>query len=241
MVTRRERFERVYAPTEAVAPADLIRESTDEEADDFLLTKMVAWGGLTKLNGISQALKRTVPAAEIAAWRTRRLDDGTLVEVRAEGWSGTQLALGADAVLLRSLDAGIVPPDWAPLETSADEEVVWLAPLDPVSARGRAKTVFGFDYTWEIYTPVHKRRWGPHTMPILWGDRLVARVDPRLDRGTGTLVINGLWLEDPALAKDEAFAAAMTRGAARFRAFHEAKQLDVTAVPRPLRRLLRAR
>jgi hypothetical protein len=110
-----------------------------------------------------------------------------------------------------------------------------------VSARGRAKTVFGFEYTWEIYTPVHKRRWGPHTMPVLWGDRLVARVDPRLDRSTGTLVINGLWLEDPALAKDEAFAAAMTRGAARFRAFHEAKRFDVSAVPRPLRRLLRAR
>ena len=185
MVTRRERFERVYALTEAVAPADLIRESTDEEAEDFLLTKMVAWGGLTRLNGINQALKRTVSAAEVAAWRARRLADGTLVEVRAEGWSGTQLALGADADLLRALDAGVVPAAWTPLETTSDEEVVWLAPLDPVSARGRAKTVFGFDYTWEIYTPVHKRRWGPHTMPILWGDRLVARVDPRLDRATG--------------------------------------------------------
>ena len=68
-------------------------------------------------------------------------------------------------------------------------------------------------------------------MPILWGDRLVARVDPRLDRSTGTLVINGLWLEDPALARDDAFAAAMQRGTARFRAFHEAKRLDVAAVP----------
>ena len=77
-------------------------------------------------------------------------------------------------------------------------------------------------------------------MPILWGDRLVARVDPRLDRATGALVINGLWLEDPALAKDEAFTAAMQRGTARFRAFHEAKRLDVSAVPTPLRRLLRA-
>ena len=98
--------------------------------------------------------------AEVAAWRARRIADGTLIEVRAEGWSGTQLALGADADLLRDLDAGVVPAAWAPLETTSDEEVVWLAPLDPVSARGRAKTVFGFDYTWEIYTPVHKRRWG---------------------------------------------------------------------------------
>ena len=241
MVTRRERFERVYAPTDAVAPAELIRESADEAAEDFLLTKLVAWEGLSKLKGVSQALKRTVAPAELQAWRERRLADGTLVEVRAEGWSGTQLALGSDADLLRGLDAGTVPAAWAPLETTTEDEVTWLAPLDPVSARGRAKTVFGFEYTWEIYTPVHKRRWGPHTMPILWGDRLVARVDPRLDRATGTLVINGLWLEDPAFGKDEAFATAMRRGAARFRAFHGARRLDVSAVPRPLRRLLRAR
>jgi uncharacterized protein YcaQ len=241
MVTRRERFERVYAPTDAVAPAELIHESADEAAEDFLLAKLVAWEGLSKLKGVSQALKRTVAPAELRAWRERRLADGTLVEVRAEGWSGTQLALGADADLLRGLDAGTVPAAWAPLETTTEDEVTWLAPLDPVSARGRAKTVFGFEYTWEIYTPVHRRRWGPHTMPILWGDRLVARVDPRLDRATGTLVINGLWLEDPALAKDEAFATAMRRGAARFRAFHEARRLDVSAVPRSLRRLLRAR
>src|SRR5262249_33724329 len=139
MVTRRERFERVYAPTESVAPAEMIRESSDEEADDYLLTKMVAWGGLTRLTGINQALKRVVTAEELAAWRERRRGDGTLVEVRAEGWSGTQLALGADADLLRGLEDGVVPTDWAPLETTTDEEVVWLAPLDPVSARGRAK------------------------------------------------------------------------------------------------------
>ena len=202
---------------------------------------MVAWEGLARLNGVSQALKRTVTPAELRAWRERRLADGTLIEVRPEGWSGTQLALGADARLLGELEAGVVPAAWAPLETTTDEEVTLLAPLEPVSARGRAKTVFGFDYTWEIYTPVHKRRWGPHTMPILWGDRLVARVDPRLDRATGTLVINGLWLEDPALARDDAFAAAMARGTARFVAFHEAARLDVSAVPARLRPLLRGR
>jgi len=124
---------------------------------------------------------------------------------------------------------------------TTEEEATFLSPLDPVSARGRAKPLFGFDYVWEIYKPVKKRSFGYYTMPILWGDRLVGRFDPKLDRTTGTLVINGLWLEDPALAKDEAFAAAMTRGAARFRAFHEAKRFDVAAVPKPLRRLLRTR
>lgn len=241
MVTRRERFERVYAPTEAVAPAGLIRESPDAEAEDFLLMKMVAAEGLTQLRGINAALLRTVPPAELKAWRERRLVEGALVEVRVEGWKGTQLALGADAGVLAELEADRVPGAWAPLATTTDEEVTFFAPLEPVSARGRAKTVFDFEYTWEIYTPADKRRWGPHTMPILWGDRLVARLDPRLDRSSGTLVINGLWLEDPALAGDPAFAAALARGMARFMGFHDATKLDVSAVAAPLRKLLRRR
>ena len=78
-------------------------------------------------------------------------------------------------------------------------------------------------------------------MPILWGDRLVGRFDPKLDRSTGTLVINGLWLEDPALARDVAFADAMARAMGRFVAFLGARRLDLTALPRsPLRTALRA-
>ena len=52
MVTRRERFERVYALTEAVAPASALREVDDAEADDVLARKAVAAAGLTRLNGI---------------------------------------------------------------------------------------------------------------------------------------------------------------------------------------------
>lgn len=76
-------------------------------------------------------------------------------------------------------------------------------------------------------------------MPVLWGDDLVARMDPRLDRATGTLVVNGLWLEDPDLARDDRFASALGRGLTRFVAFHGARRLDVSAVPTRHRRLLR--
>lgn len=47
---------------------------------------------------------------------------------------------------LTELAACRVPSAWAPLDTTTTEEAVFLAPLDPVSARGRAKVVFGFDY-----------------------------------------------------------------------------------------------
>jgi hypothetical protein len=73
----------------------------------------------------------------------------------------------------------------------------------------------------------------------LWGDRLVARFDSKLDRATGTFIILGLWLEDEALSKDEAFADALAHGFARFVAFLGASQVDASAIRQtPLRQRL---
>jgi uncharacterized protein YcaQ len=240
MVFRRERFERVYALTEAVAPANLNREHDAAEADDFLLMKMVASEGLTPMRNVGNSLKRKVAANELAAWRSRKIDLGELLEVRVDGWRVPQVALAADRGLLDDLLAGRVPAAWAPLETTTDEEATFLAPLDPVSARGRAKPLFGFEYVWEVYKPAHQRRWGYYTLPVLWGDRLVARFDSRLDRSTDTLVINGLWLEEAAFAKDAAFADALSLGMRRFQTFLDARRVDATAVSQAsLRKALR--
>ena len=235
MVTRRDRFERVYALTEAVAPPSALRDVDEAEADDVLARKAVAAAGLTRLNGIKSVYVygHKASAADLAEWRSRWLTDGSLIEVRVDGWRATQVALGADAAVLAQLEAGRVPADWAPLETTTDEEATFLSPLDPVSARGRAKPLFGFDYTWEVYKPADQRRFGYYTMPILWGDRLVGRFDPKLDRATGTLVILGLWLEDPTLARNEAFAEALGRGMARFGSLLGARRLDVRPWPSP--------
>jgi uncharacterized protein YcaQ len=129
-----------------------------------------------------------------------------------------------------------VPQAWTPLETSTTDEVVFLAPLDQVSARGRAKVLFGFDYVWEVYKPAHLRKFGYYTLPILWGERLVARFDSKLDRTTNTFVILGLWLENAALGNDEAFAEALACGFARFVTFLGASRLDATAIREPLLR-----
>jgi uncharacterized protein YcaQ len=239
MVTRRERFERVYALTEAVAPAEALREADPEEADEVLLRKQIAADGLTRLSGLSGLLRRPVPAAELAERRARWLAAGDAIEVRVEGWRATHLAVGADSARIEALERGEIPTVWAPVATTTDEEAVFLSPLDPVSARGRAKPLFGFDYVWEVYKPVKLRSFGYYTMPILWGDRLVGRFDPKLDRSSGTLVINGLWLEDRALARVAAFGEALERGMARFVRFLGAERVDATAVSPPaLRRRL---
>ncbi len=242
MVFRRERFERIYALTEVVAPAELVREHDPAAAEDFLLLKMVASEGLTPMRTVGNSLKRKVTAGELAVWRERKVAGGELLEVHVDGWRVPQVALEADRPDLEALLAGRAPGSWTPLETTTEEEATFLAPLDPVSARGRAKPLFDFEYVWEVYKPAHLRKWGYYTLPILWGDRLVARFDSKLDRSTGTLVVNGLWLEDDGLAGDADFSESLGRGMARFRRFLDAKRVDASAVrQRVLRKRLSAR
>ncbi|MFL5673980.1 MAG: winged helix-turn-helix domain-containing protein [Chloroflexota bacterium] len=242
MVARRDRFERVYALTEAVAPASALREVDEAEADHVLARKAVAAAGLAKLSGINTAYVNKLKAggpAELDDWRLRGLADGSLVDVRVEGWRTPQIALGEDAAIFAELEAGRVPAEWAPIGPTTTDEVALLSPLDPVSARGRAKPLFGFDYVWEVYKPVAQRKFGYYTMPFLWGDRLVGRFDPKLDRTTGTLVILGLWLEDAGTAKDAAFVDALAASMRRFMTLLDVTRVDVAAVGEPrLRRAL---
>jgi uncharacterized protein YcaQ len=233
MTHHRENFERVYALTEEVAPAHLIRESDTAEADRFLIKKDVSFAGLSRLSRTSDSWQRGVPFSMV---REGLVADGDLIEVQVEGWKAMHYALGSDTELLSELIAGRVPQAWSPLETAATQEVVFLSPLDPVSARGRAKVLFGFEYIWEVYKPKEKRKFGYYTLPVLWGERLVARFDSKLDRPSNTFVILGLWLEDGALGKDEAFAEALGRGFARFVTFLGASKVDAEAIHEPLLR-----
>ena len=236
MTHHRERFERVYALTKTVAPADLIYESSEEETNSFLLRKEVGFNGLARLKRVADSFLRGVPFEKAKQIVEEMLANEEIIEVKVEGWKEPQFALGSDAKLLRDLSAGRVPKAWTPLETTTLEEAVFLAPLDPVSARGRAKVLFGFDYIWEVYKPAHLRKFGYYTLPVLWGDRLVARFDSKLDRTTNTFVILGLWLEDPSLGKNEAFAEALACGFERFVKFLGANRLDAKTIREPLLR-----
>lgn len=236
MTHHRENFERMYALTEKVAPAHLIYESDEAQAERFLIKKEVSFSGLARISRTSESWQRGEPERAAKKLLETILADGDLIQVKVEGWKAVLYALGSDAEILHDLSAGRVPQAWTPLTTATTEEVVFLAPLDPVSARGRAKVLFGFDYVWEVYKPVEKRKFGYYTLPVLWGDRLVARFDSKLDRPTNTFIILGFWLEDEALGKDEAFAEALAAGFARFVKFLGASKLEAEAINEPLLR-----
>jgi uncharacterized protein len=241
MTHHRERFERMYARTEHVAPAHLIRESSDEEADQFFLKKLLAFHSLSPLTSLSRWLKRRMRAAELKNRREAMLVHGEMVTVHVEGWKEPHFALASDAPVLDTLMAGGVPKAWTPQDTTTDDEVIFLAPLDPVSARGRAKLLFDFDYVWEVYKPAHQRQWGYYTLPILWGDQLVARIDLRFDRRIHTLVVCGFWLEETTTGQDARFAAALMKGVERLMQFLGAECFDANRLePARLRKRLQA-
>ena len=116
--------------------------------------------------------------------------------------------LGKDAFVQVEIE-GLIKPwfalaEYYPLapdngEADSSGEVFFLAPLDPlVYDRQRNRELFGFDYTWEVYVPEAKRKWGYYVLPILGDGRLIGRLHPKLDRKSGTLFVKSLTYEQPA-------------------------------------------
>lgn len=236
MTHHRENFERVYALTEMVAPPDLIWERESAEVDRFLMEKEIGFYGISRLQRTGDSYHRGILFDGAKPLWQLMLEDGGIAEVKVEGWKQPHYIQGKDVPLLQEVMAGRVPAAWTPLEATTTEEAVFLAPLDPVSARGRAKLLFGFDYVWEVYKPVEKRAFGYYVLPILWGDQLVGRFDSKFDRTTKTFIILGFWLEDAALGSNDLFAEALGRGFERFRLFLGAEKIEASAIQEPLLR-----
>jgi uncharacterized protein len=84
-----------------------------------------------------------------------------------------------------------------------------LSPLDRlVYDRKRMLELFEFDYGLEMYKPAAKRRWGYYALPILYGDRLVGKLDATADRGARVLRVDAVHEDIPF---DKATTAAVTR------------------------------
>ena len=233
MISNRRGFDRIYDLRERVLPKEFDYAAGVAETEDFFAKKHIAFHGIVRENSLKTDLgyyiQRKVEAKEAKAQVERLIEAGNVSRVRVEGFGENFLVLKEDQAHLSALEAGKIPKAWKPRGATTAEEVTFLAPLEIVSARGRAKKVFDFDYVWEVYKPAHQRRWGYYTLPILYGDDLVARLDPKLDRTTNTLHVLGFWLEDDA-PKDAAFADALANGLKRFADMIGAKKIDLGGV-----------
>lgn len=235
MITNRKGFDRIYDLRERVLPPEYDYAAPVDEAEDFFAKKHIAFHGMARENslktGLGYYVQRKVETKEAKAQIERLIEKGEVSRLRVEGFSENFLILNSDQAHLSVLEAGRIPQAWKPKGATTSEEATLLAPLEIVSARGRAKKVFDFDYVWEVYKPAHQRKWGYYTLPILYGDDLVARLDPKLDRTANTLRILGFWLEDDA-PKDSAFADALANGLKRFADMIGAVKIDLGGVKR---------
>jgi uncharacterized protein len=229
MIHHRDGFERIYDFRENIAPPEFNFVATDADAEIFFARKAVSFHGLLREAGMKNSLEydmyrqygRELVAKKLKGW----FESWIFAQVQIEGGRDTYLVLTEDLPVLETLAKGRVPKGWNPKGTTTFDEVTFLSPLDIVSARGRAKRLFDFEYKWEVYTPLHQRRWGYYVLPILYGDDLVARFDLKLDRTTMTLEIKGFWQENGAPVKDEDFANAFAKGLLRFAKFLAARKV----------------
>ena len=111
------------------------------------------------------------------------------------------------------------------------ERTTLLSPFDNLLCdRARTEALFGFSHRLEIYTPAAKRRWGYFVLPVLDGDRLVARCDLAIDRKAKRLVVHAVHAQE-GLRAGARLPRAIRRELERLAAWRGARDLEVRAAP----------
>ncbi len=101
-----------------------------------------------------------------------------------EGVRGKRFVISEDVKLLEA------PPDPPP-------SVAFVPPFDPIVwDRALLGSLFEFEYVWELFLPPAKRRWGWYVLPIVFRDRFVGRIEPRIDRAEARVQVLDAWWED---------------------------------------------
>ena len=99
----------------------------------------------------------------------------------------------------------------------------FIAPLDSLLwDKALVKALWDFTYSWEIYTPASKRKYGYYTLPILYKERFVGRIEAVPDRKEGVLNVKGLWWE-PDTRQTKALNSELERTLKNFAKFNDCK------------------
>lgn len=191
-ISGRRGFERLYALEEQVIPAEVReREVPRDDAIRELVRRAARSSGVATEADLADYY-RIRDRASIRRAIDALVDSGELQPVHVRGWERGGRPVPAwihrDAVIPRRVDAAAI-----------------LTPFDPVVwFRDRALRAFDLDYRIEIYVPAHKRRYGYYSLPVLVGDRIVARIDLKADRASSTLRVQSAWWEPQARPDDAA-------------------------------------
>jgi uncharacterized protein YcaQ len=219
MVADRVKFQRVYDLSERLLPKWVdTTEPTVEQRDRFWVERgaKVLGACLPRHAGDYTWMKvgKSKPIVESL------LEEGVLLPItgRLENGKAVELIIHRDNLSL--------------LEQAADgslqaERTTFLSPFDSLWwAARRDEAFWGFHQSLECYLPAPKRVYGYFCLPILHKDRLVGRLDPKLERKDGVLRIKALYLE-PGVKPDEELIRDVAAALANFLAFHKAGEVVV--------------
>ena len=180
-----------YDLADKYLPADLLSAPDpcpDESARlDWRVLRRIGAVGLLWNRRSDAWLGISMAAEERDAAFARLEKAGRITPVRVEGLRFPLYVLNTDLPLLESVRSG---------QADCKARLEFLAPLDPMLwDRKLIEALFGFQYSWEIYTPASKRKYGYYVLPVLYGDRLVGRIEPKADRKANSLTVQNIWFE----------------------------------------------
>ena len=216
-IARREGATRYFDLIERLFPAEILALTVDDAAAKRhrILTRfrgvgLLAAGGAAEIaTGLGTAAERRGGIAALA-------EDGALVPVTVAGVTGPRWILAGEARLFAD------PPG----PPAGGGRVAFLGPLDPLMwDRRLVEELFGFSYRWEVYTPIAKRKHGYYVLPVLFGDKIVGRIEPRVDRKRGDLVIVML-AREPGFRGGAAWRAALEEALEAYRLFVGAERVS---------------
>ena len=216
MVPRREGFQKVYDLTERVLP-DHHALPCPDPADhlEWACARAAERLWVFTPKELAEFLA-AIEATEAKAWCAAATRTGRIVPVQVESADGEV----RPAFALTDWEARLAKLPEPPQRTRL------LCPFDPILRdRARALRRFGFDYRFEAFVPEPKRQYGYFVLPILEGDRLIGRLDPKLHRDRALLEIKGLWWE-PGIKATKARKRALDEALQRMGGFVGAREIQ---------------
>ena len=218
MVSKRVHFQRVYDLRERVLPGwvDATPVDPDQARRACLEQAARALGVFDPRHLTFYGYMRATPARSLIR---ALIEDGVVVPIRGESTAGarTWMVHRDNLPLLERAADGAIPA----------ERTTFLSPFDSLFWAGRRdELLWGFEHLMEFYKPAAQRVHGYFSLPILHRDRLVGRLDPKLDRASGVLRLEALSLE-PGVKPDEELMAGVAQAMRDFMAWHGATGLEI--------------
>ena len=186
--------------------------------------ELLCWRVLRRIGAVGLLWDKHSPAflgIEINADRRKSVlyaleARGAILSARVEGIKPVFYYRAEDEPLMQAVLAGT---------TDHRARMEFLAPLDPLLwDKTMLAALWDFRYSWEIYTPAGKRKYGYYTLPVLWGSDFIGRIEAVADQKEDTLRVKNIWLE-PGVRQTRKLQLAFDRTLRRFASFNNCSRV----------------